>query len=1152
MTPLIPFVLCLLGTPSTAEGHSRNEGWMTQPTLHRGTLVFVSEGDLFTTSLADLGNDRPLPAHRLTSHVGRESHPRFSPDGRWLAFTAEYGGNPDVFVMPAGGGVPTQLTYHPDADEVVGWSTDGAQVLFRSGRAHPHGRPELWRVDRSGGMPAPFRFGDCSMAAPSSGDGRMAFCRWTNEDWNWKNYRGGTAPEIWVGDPANRTFSNLTRHESNDLFPVWSDSPSGARIQFLSDRTGTPNIWSMRPDGSDLVARTDLDGTAPGAAGFDIRFLAGDTDPDSDRLVFEQGGSIGILDPQTGAISRPRIHLSSDRPQRRARLVPAVEHLEALALSPLGDRLAFIARGEVFSLDLEEGLVRRVTSESGIRHRGLAFLGEAGLVLITDAAGEEQLVVAPVDGPLDAEAITAPSGAWYFPPVTSPDERWVVAGNARGILTAIDLESGDARAIARSPHGEITDYRISPDSRWVAWSMSDANQLSGIHIAPLDASNGEPLMISEGMHHDFMPRWDPAGAYLWFVGDRSLDPHLSSMEFRHAYGDTARIYAVCLDPLMPPPDPMKMRSVGIDAEDWSLPYSTDDLMEEAISDLLEHEDASDEASDPTSAAESGEASLDPFDEVDVVDEEDELDGMILDPEGISQRVHVVEGIPAATWTGLEATWGGFYLLQGARTGLLGDDDPEASLSELLHYDIATGATPIASGVSDFAVSADGGVLFATTDEGDWLTFDPMMGEPMPQAPPELLIPVDTTAEWAQILDESWRLQRDFFWNPELNGVDWDAMRTRYHGLLERIGTRDELDELIGRMLSELQCSHAYIWQEGPPVQGVEHVPFAMLGADLAPHEQGFRIERILPGRAWDPATSSPLAQPWLGVAEGDVIVEIDGREVVPGANPWSMLAGITGPTVELAILDPATGEVYDFTVPLVFEERNLRYQGWVDANRAAVDAASGGRFGYLHLSDMDGPGLSQFAHQYYGQVDRDGLVIDVRNNGGGFVSQLILDQLAQEVTGYDVPRHGAISTYPQHAFPGHLVVVIDQHAGSDGDIFPYMFREMGLGPLIGMRTWGGVVGIRSDKGAVDGGMTTQPEYATLAIRDGWGIENYGVDPDIEIDWTPADHLAGRDPQLERAIEELRRLNAAAPVRPPELPAYPRSSRSPLQDRGNGD
>ncbi|MAJ46882.1 MAG: hypothetical protein CBC35_06190 [Planctomycetes bacterium TMED75] len=1120
MPALTVCALCLFTTlPASfapVQDDAPIEGWMTQPTMHGSQLVFVSEGDLFTTSIdASPGTDS-ITAHRLTSHVGRESHPRLSPDGRWLAFSAEYGGNADVFVMPARGGAPTQLTFHPDSDEVVGWSADGGEVLFRSGRSHPHGRPELWRIARFGGMPTLFPFGDCSMAAPSSTDGRMAFCRWTNEDWNWKNYRGGTAPEVWVGNPATNEFANLTRHEGNDLFPIWSGSVNEPRIQFLSDRTGTPNVWSMSPEGTDLVAHTKLDGTQDGAAGFDIRFLSGDADPASSRVVFEQGGALTVLDPATGVAHQPRIHLSSDRSQRRSRFVPAVNHLESMVLSSSGDRLAFVARGDVFVVELESGQVRRVTNDNRVRYRGPAFIGEDWLVVIADAGGEEQLAVLPVDRSRAPLQVTDASGDWFFPPVVSLDERWVVVGNSNGALISIDLVYDRQKTIVRSPHGEITDYRISPDSQWVAWSMTDANQISGIYIAPVSGRSDAPVRVSDGLHNDSMPRWDPAGAYLWFLGDRALDPQLSSMEFRHAYANTTRVYAVCLDPTMPPPDPRLMESVGLAVEEWGDPF-------------LER----DEESDP-----------------DVGIEPDS--GWVLDLDGVSDRVHVLEWLDPSTWTGLEATWGGIYLLQGEPDLLLGESEPAAGVGDLVEYDVASGSSVVASEVVDFVLSGDHRMLFGSKEDETWFTYDSMMGESIPQETPELLIPVDPAAEWAQILDESWRLQRNFFWNPELNGVDWDAMRARYAERLDRVGTRDELDDLIGRMLGELQCSHAYIWQEGPAVQGAEYVPFGMLGADLVPDPRGVRIERILPGRSWDPATSSPLAQPWLGVEEGDVLLEIDGREVVPETNPWAMLSGITGDSVDLVLQCSETDEVYEVTTPLVQDESALRYQAWVDENRAAVDAMSDGRFGYLHLSDMDGPGLSQFAHQYYGQLDRDGLVIDVRNNGGGFVSQLILDQLAQEVNGYDVPRHGAISTYPQHAFPGHLVVIMDQHAGSDGDIFPYMFREMGLGPLVGMRTWGGVVGIRSDKSAIDGGMTTQPEYATWAIRDGWGIENYGVDPDIEVDWTPRDHVQGRDPQLERAIEELGRLNQATPVARPQPPAYPQTSISPLQGSGEAE
>ena len=1100
------FIIGITGS-SSANAGTQDAGWMTEPTLHGDRLVFVSEGDLFGTDLRD------GTAHRLTSHEGSESRPSLSPDGRWIAFTGEYGGNPDVFVMPARGGAPRQLTHHPDSDAVVGWSSDGSFVLFRSGRTHPHGRSELWKVPVNGGMPQPFGFGDCSMASFAGDDARMAFCRWSNERDNWKNYRGGTAPEIWFGDPGNGAFENLTENDANDMFPVWMDADGEERICFLSDRDRTPNIWTMDPDGNATTQLTTFDGTGDAPANFDIRSLAGDAAPGSSRLVFEQGGEIGIFDVASGTLTRPRIHLSSDRPQRRDRHVSAQESLESGALSWNGTMMAFTARGEIFVIDFESDELLRVTEESGARNRSATFLNEETLVVITDEGGEQQIALRYFGGPPEQEIITEERHAWFFPPVVSNDERWIVVANARGELLSFDLETGDRRMIVRCPHGEITDYRISPDSRWIAWSMPNANELSEITLARLDDPSLTPITIGDGMYSDTQPRWDPAGAYLWFVSDRSMNARLGSTEFRHTFTESARVYALSLEESMPPPEAAVMNSMGIDLEAWSAPPLPEEW------EAFEEEPGG----EPTEQEMS----------------HDEIPGVVIDLEGLNDRIHPVTDVTPGTWDQLEATWGGFYAVKTSGEVLHNDGMEDLPPPMLIGFDVLGGPMVVSEDVAGYAISGDRMTLAVTNEMGTWFTYDRMF-ETLEEIPsPVHMLEIDTTAEWAQIFDEAWRLQRDFFWNPKLNGIDWDAMRTKYESRLDLIGSRDELDDLIGRMMSELECSHAYIWQEGPPVRSAEYVPFAMLGAELALHPDGYEIATILPGRSWDENGRSPLASSWLGIEEGDVILEIDGRPVEPNSNPWSMLDGIAGDTVRLVVLPKdEEEEIFVVNAPVVHDERRLRYNAWVDGNREAVDAASDGRFGYLHLTDMDTEGLSQFGHQFPGQGDKEGLVIDIRNNGGGFVSQLILDQLAQKVTGYDQPRHGSTMTYPQHAFPGHMVVLMDQHSGSDGDIFPYMFREMGLGPLIGMRTWGGVVGIRSDKGAVDGGMTTQPEYATWTLKDGWGIENHGVDPDIEIDNTPHDHVEGRDRQLERAIEELERRTREMPVVTPAPPAYP--------------
>lgn len=1090
---------------SSADGRTTNAGWATEPTLHGNRLVFVCEGDLFG---ADLGDGT---AHRLTSHEGGESRPSLSPDGRWLAFTAEYGGNPDVFIMPARGGSPRQLTFHPDMDEVVGWAADGNSVLFRSGRTHPHGRDELWRVPVEGGMPENFGLGDCSMASFAGDDARMAFCRWSNERDHWKNYRGGTAPEIWIGDPGNGFFENLTRNDANDMFPVWMDLDDGERICFLSDRDRTPNVWSMNTDGSSPTRITAFDGTGDAPSNFDIRSLAGDAEPGSSRLVFEQGGEIGILDLRNGTVTRPRIHLSSDRPQRRNRHVSPQDHMESGALSWDGRMMAFTARGEIYVIDFESDELMRVTDQSSARNRSATFLDEETLVVITDEGGEQQLALRYIGGPPEQEILTAEEDAWFFPPIASDDGRWVVVANARGELISFDLENGDRRLITRCLHGEISDYRISPDSRWIAWAMPNANELSEITLARLDDPAMTPITIGDGMYSDTQPRWDPAGAFLWFVSDRSMNARLGSTEFRHTFTESARVYALALEKSMPPPDPAIMTSLGIDLELWStppLPESWEEI---------------------EGGAEEDETMSSP----------DEVEGITIDLDGLNDRIHPVSEVTPGTWDQLEATWGGFYAVKTTGEVLHNDGMDDMPPPMLIRFDVLGGAMVVSEDVAYYVISGDRSTLALTNDMGEWFTYDRMFETVDPLPPTAHLLEVDTTAEWTQILDEAWRLQRDFFWNPKLNGVDWNAMRAKYAERLDLIGSRDELDELIGRMMSELQCSHAYVWQEGEPVRSAQYVPFAMLGAELVPHPEGYEIKRILPGRSWDEEGRSPLASSWLGIEEGDVILEIDGRPVDPRSNPWSMLDGIAGGTVRLVVMPKSEEEeIFVVNAPVVYDESRLRYNAWVDDNRAFVSTASDGRFGYMHLSDMDTEGLSQFGHQFPGQGNKEGLVIDVRNNGGGFVSQLILDQLAQRITGYDQPRHGSTMTYPQHAFPGHMVVLMDQHSGSDGDIFPYMFREMKLGPLLGMRTWGGVVGIRSDKGAVDGGMTTQPEYATWTLKDGWGIENHGVDPDIEVDNTPHDHLEGRDRQLERAIAELEKRTREMPIARPSPPAYP--------------
>ncbi|MFP8880031.1 MAG: PDZ domain-containing protein, partial [Myxococcota bacterium] len=629
-----------------------------------------------------------------------------------------------------------------------------------------------------------------------------------------------------------------------------------------------------------------------------------------------------------------------------------------MAISPHGDQLVVTARGDVFVANLEHDTVHRVVSGSGVRERGASYYDDEWLLLVTENDGEQEIAMVPVDGSENPGVLTEGTHSWLFPPLASLDGRWVVYGDRSGALLVIDMNTLEQREVALCEHGEITDYRISPDGRWVAWSMPDANAISQVHIAMLEGER--TWQVGDGMHHDSAPRWDPAGVYLWFFSDRGLNPRIGSIEFRHTYTQTTRVYALALTEDAPPPDPVAMAAIDFDAETWSMPPP---WLEEEVP---------------------GEDEVDEVEEADAVPpeaDEPEPEGfepMRLDTDGMSRRIHPVALSPG-DYGNLEATWGGFLFLSMPPMGLFeqdaawesGDDGPPSSLHQ---YDVATGElNMLADYVDAFVINTDRDVIIAESEDG-YLTVDPVCGEATLLASAPILMEINSRQEWAQILDESWRLQRDFFWNPHYNGVDWVAMRAKYAARLDRVGTRTELEDLTGRMLSELQASHAYTWG-GDSTGGADYVPFAMLGADLSPVDGGFRIDSIVPGRSWDEATISPLDQSWLGISVGDVIIGIDGKAVEPGDNPWSLLEGVAGDTVELVIAPGGRwASAYAVDVPVAWDEGALRYQAWVDANRRAVEEASDGRFGYLHLIDMGGAGLSQFAHQYYGQADRDGLV----------------------------------------------------------------------------------------------------------------------------------------------------------------------------------
>lgn len=1109
------------------------DAYLSHPAVHGDRLVFASEGDLWIATLPSDPTAR-VAAHRLTSGAGSESHPVLSPDGTKVAFAAEFEGNRDVYVMSLAGGAPLRITFHPADDVPLAWTPDGTRIAIRSPRGQPFGRPELFLVDATGGPAEPVGIGECAQLSfdPRGGGTRFALCRWSNEQWNWKRYRGGTAPEIWSGDLATDRFVNLTGDRANDLFPMWI----GDRIAFASDRDGVRNIWSMSQDGQDLRQHTRYtdDATRPTDPDtYELRWPSADA-AGGRRIVFAQGGGLVLLDLEGDRSHRLSIDVISDRPNTRPRFVDALANATAFSLAPRGDRLLVEARGELLVLPVgkpKPGVpigARQITQESAGREWGAVWLSEETVACVSDTAGEQQIALLPADGSATLRMVTTDLSQWILKPVASPDGRHVAFGDKELRLRLVDVVSGAVADIDRSSAGEIDDYAFSPDGSWIAWSVMLESGFHSIRLRPV--AGGDTIELSDGLSDDRRPRFDPKGRYLWFLSDRHLDPLIAGPDFEFVLPARSVLCAVPLESATPPPAPLVAAAAGFDLKAWA----------KAVEDEEGADEDAEEKEQPAKDASSGKESDD--------------EAFRIETDGIARRIWR-SPVPPGNYVDLAPTYGGAWILSEPARGIADDPWPAPPLGlpiRTLHrFDALEGKTEdVVEGIGSFAADRDGRTVAWLKDR----SFTVRRGEGEDASHSIVVkdaqVRVDPAKEWAQMLEETWRLQRDFFWAPNMSGVDWPAMRERYRALLPKIGSRREATDVMGQMIAELGTSHTYLMGGDDPDR-VKSVGVGLLGADLRRDGNAIRIDNILHGRPGDEDLTSPLAAPHLEIEDGTVLLSVDGRAVRPDRDPYELLQDRAGRAVVLEIASDAAGnDRRVIEVIALSSEAPHRYDAWVEMNRRAVDEASGGRLGYIHIPDMDSEGLIAFSRLFFPQLEKDGLIVDVRDNGGGYVSQLILARLAREPWAFGSPRHGRIETYPNRVRRGPFVVLIDQHAGSDGDIFPAMVRARGLAPLIGTRTWGGVVGIRADKPSVDLSVSTQPEYAwfesTPSSGEGataWTIENEGVPPDIEIDLTPSDRRVGRDPQLDRGIEELQSLIRRSPSTRPNPPAFPGGRRN---------
>jgi len=1103
------FYSFLLGAHAADAG---NATLMRFPTLYRDTIVFEAHGNLWQVSREG------GVATRLTADPGFDLMPRFSPDGRRIAFTASYQGNRDVYVMPAGGGAATRLTFHSDIVDkaptrwgpdnmVVTWTPDSQKVVFLSRRmAWSTMVGRLYEVPVTGGLPTPLPLDRAGLLTFSPDGKSVAYNRLFRNFRTWKRYDGGMAQDVYTYDLTTKTLKRITTWKGTDTAPMWY----GRTIYFLSDRDSArrENIWAYDLDAGSFTEITHF-------TDYDIDFPSLSPDQDNQAgIVFQQGGKLWVVDLPSRALHQVPVSVPDDGVRTGARFVDTSKSIRErdtaqqtdYALAPNGERALFSARGDLFSVPAEHGATRDLTETSNADEDHPSWSPDGKTVAYTtDVTGEQQIAVRPATGGPE-RILTHFARGFLYTPIWSPDGKRLAFGDGNHRLWLLDIATGRTTQVAEDPFSEIHDQSFAPDGRWLTYSITRPNQQRSIWIYSVDS--GTARSVSEPLANDFGPVFSPDGKYLYFVSTRHENPTLNEMELDVAPLETTGIYIATLRKSLPSP---------------FAPRSNEGAVEPPKA----------EKSEPWKPGASAAVEID-FD-------------------GLMERAVAVP-IPAADIAQMDARADRIIYETVPPQMLSG---PLPGEKNVLHsYDLGTRTDGVVvEDLAEYSLSADGTkVLYKKVGPDD--DYEIVAAKPGAGGSKSarldlshLRARVTPPEEWAEMFANAWRLERDLFVNPRMNGVDWEAVRAHYAKLLPLLGSREDLNYLIGEMQGELGNSHTYVGG-GDDQDPTPSVRTALLGVDfeLDSASGRYRFARIYPGDNTRPEFRSPLTEPGVDVAEGDFLLAVDGHELRAPANPYSLFVGLSDQPVTLTVAHTASGKRHDVTVEPIVSEMSLRTKAWIDHNRETVDKASGGRIAYIYLSDMEALGMEQFIRQFYPQLDKRALIVDDRSNGGGFVDQIMLERLRRVLIGMTTDRERISATIPQQLIDGPKACLLDHYSASDGDIFPYFFRKYGLGPLIGERTWGGVRGIRGTWALLDGGYITVPEDSLYGLQSEWIVENHGVDPDIEVSTDPAQVLAGHDAQLDAAVsylmQALARKPGGLPPPPPLLPAYPPAGRIP--------
>jgi tricorn protease len=1091
VAPILSAVFSILGIGSSLTSAAQTK-LLRFPDIHGDKVVFTYGGDLWTASTSG------GMAVRLTAHPGMELFAKFSPDGQWIAFTGQYDGDEQVYVIPATGGVPRQLTFYPSRgplpdrwgydNQVYGWTRDSKSVIFRSVREYfTLADSRLYTVSIDGGLPVALPMPK-SGAGDISPDGKQVVYSPLFRDFRtWKRYAGGWAQQLYIFDLASHSAKRITFDPRCHRDPMWI----GDKIYFASDKDDTLNLYYYDPKTNETRQVTH-------STKWDLRWPSTDH---QGRIVYEMAGELNILDIATGESRHLSILVPSDQLATRPSRISAAERIESIELSPKGERVLMVARGDVYTLPIEKGATRNLTNSSNAHERFARWSPDGTrIAYISDADGEDEVYVTTQDGMSKPEQLTHGLHAMLFQPSWAPDGKRIAFCDKDGKLFVINIDDKKVVQIAQNPNGRIASYPWSADGGYLAFTMDEPTELSCVYI--WSAGDGQVHRVTEPMHDSRSPAWDTEGNYLYYVGVREFYPLLSDIEPNFSTTRGSSLLAVAL------------------RKDLKNPFPAE--------------------SDEVTIGPAGQGEKKPDEKGSDKEKKDAPKQSIhIDFDGLEDRVVRVP-LDADNYDNLTVTKD--YLVYAKKgSDYYGRDSYPTSA--LVIYSIKDRKeTILAEKMENFVVSRDGSKalvrdgqsfkLYDVKPEGKasakTVSTAGMMGDSDPRQ------------EWREIFNEVFRRYRDFYYAENMNGYDWNALREQYLPLLDHVASRSDLNYVMGEMVAELSTSHSYISGGGNELP--KRIPVALMGAQLELDAAAgrYRIKKIYRGQNDEEFYRSPLTEVGVDVREGDYILAIDGHDLIATDNPYQVLRGKAANPVLLKVNSrPLQEGARTTSFRPITDEAHLIYLDWVRHNRDFVSRETGGKVGYIHLPDMGENGIREFIRTFYPQIRKQALIVDDRANGGGNISEMVIEHLSVHPLGTGFSRVSKHTfPYPEKAFYGPMVCLINETSASDGDIFPYMFKKAGLGPLIGKRTWGGVVGITTDIGPLlDGGEVLVPEFATGSVEGQYVIEGHGVDPDIEVENDAQSVIDGSDPQLERAIVEIQKAMGphpkVLPGRPPD-------------------